>query len=380
MPDASLVTKEALGEILGFLSDGEKETLRGHGLFVPLTRLMVKTKCGCTPGCNHPGSWQYENIALLSEHSSVRKVTQQTWTFQPPVSLLSNGVTVTLPAVTMKMTAEKTQLIAQGNVVWECRGASYHFVSLFVTRGYDVVVGKQVRNMNPLRNLYSALLDSKRDSGFTVPYCSNGVGAEFPPVLLFDDVSTGRMPCVSCSLSKITHHWSTPFTRRLSDAKEYIKGNAEFGELEKHIGLPLMSAKTNTLLSAANQGADIIAQAIEWGAERFLQRLVGTVDFTPSNGFSGCPIYFFCEVLHALRGCRRPGIVRIVLSMLPHGVFPLTDGCISRDERYSLVEDAINDFVAEAAKDAEILAATECCHLHVYHTEGDECSWCLSMG
>ena len=395
MPSPYLISKDGLGDVMSYLTGGEKESLRTEGLFVPVTSASPSlTNCGCSFGCCHPGSWKYESIALLAKHKRIRRTTTQTWRFQPPVAIPVEGRVQRYPTLKVEMTDDFTCLTdAGGDVVWRCIGASYHFIKAFIEDGFDVVVANGVdlatrashrsktgeKRRSDLCMLYTELLGSKKECGYDVPYTNEGMGAEFPPALVFE----GMSDCASCGtcadkLGHVTDHWKRPFAQRLASAKERIISNECLSVVEAEVGLKLTQVSTNKLFSSRNQDADTVCAAITWKASGFLQRLASYVDFSPSKWFAGCPIYFMETTLKTLHGCKDTALLTSALSLLPHGVFHLTPSCVSRNESYAQVEAAIESLLANLT-DANVLACVQESHNHVHANDTAPCTWCTLL-
>eukprot|EP01064_Diplonema_japonicum_P028874 TRINITY_DN4538_c5_g1_i1.p1 TRINITY_DN4538_c5_g1~~TRINITY_DN4538_c5_g1_i1.p1 ORF type:complete len:428 (+),score=61.34 TRINITY_DN4538_c5_g1_i1:48-1286(+) len=377
----SKIPADVMGVVCKFLSADEKRCLGEHGILLKYTKMTAKSSCGCTPGCSHPGDWTYGKLAVLRKYSKTsdghdKKTVKKTmkWDFCPPILTSSGGYTT----LDVEMTHKHTTITSNNRPLWVCRGTSYHFMSFFVNRGFDIVLaeGVQISSRSPtgasdLRLLHDELLIAKKEAGWSVPTCTSAVGgSEWPPALIFQST----FECVKCRKG-VVENWGGSLTGLLASSRDSIeKGSLQ--ELEEK-GIFLSTPGTSLPLSNLNQDADIIAKAIEWDAVAFLQKVSATIDFQSRSRTNGCPIVFFTAILATL-AAHPPSTETLVasLQLLPRGAFLLTPSCLSRSETFDTVHTAIRDFLGTVSREA--LAAVKESHHHVWAEgcEDEVCTWC----
>eukprot|EP01063_Lacrimia_lanifica_P007327 TRINITY_DN1465_c0_g2_i1.p1 TRINITY_DN1465_c0_g2~~TRINITY_DN1465_c0_g2_i1.p1 ORF type:complete len:490 (+),score=132.26 TRINITY_DN1465_c0_g2_i1:41-1510(+) len=420
---------DVVGQVVAYLSENEREVLRQHGMLLDWTRLECKTNCGCSPGCSHPAEWNYDRIAHLVRFRRVGAQRRMIWHFDPPIYISEERLraaaaaaassstsalrqSVTAPpsvapglyvSISVEMNAEATVLrptlafdeadtvLGSGGsgaapVLWWCPGASYHFLSLFIRERFDVVVAKNVdmsshnRQVSDLRLLHYELVVAKKEAGFAFPLSADS--GEWPPALLFDNACSGSA-CLCCQQKMPSRHWKTSLRDRLDNARvSMVSGVLDLTSA----GLSLTTPGTRTSLSVLNQDADIVSQAVAWGAVQFLQKVVDAkVDFF-SRRSRGCPLYYLSAVLGSLAQylisspadrAEKERLLRLVLDVLPRGAFTLTPSCVSRGESISDVSAALDTFLA-ALPVQDLPAVVEHHHSLVDPNYPSACLWCAA--
>ncbi|KAJ9459426.1 hypothetical protein DIPPA_12413 [Diplonema papillatum] len=410
---AVFLPKDVLRVIVGYLTAPEAECLRAHGLLLEATGIRCETVCGCSLACSHPANWRYDKIALLSSyqrtsdgHDPSTLVRRHVWRFDPPIFLAGEAYTSLLVTMTPRETAVVNP--STDAVLWSCSGASCHFLSLFIKRGFDIVMGPDAnissKRRGPARHvesdlsmLYAELLVAKKEAGYDVPYISGSIGAECPSALA-DKLGSSLTACLSCQqkgwmarqtkVNPISHHWQSTLSQRLLSVRQLILGGASVEELEQ-LGLTLRTPGTRKSLSRLNQDADILARAISWRATQFLRNAAHTIDFTPGrSGSLGCPIYYVTTVLASLATTlstpalsplpqhHHDPLVQLTLDLLPSGILNLTPGCHARRESFGAVREGIHALLQAAPQCAEEIRSG---HAHLYQAQDAECVWCQAL-
>eukprot|EP01060_Flectonema_neradi_P014601 TRINITY_DN2122_c0_g1_i4.p1 TRINITY_DN2122_c0_g1~~TRINITY_DN2122_c0_g1_i4.p1 ORF type:complete len:366 (+),score=50.28 TRINITY_DN2122_c0_g1_i4:1234-2331(+) len=344
-------------------------------------------------GCSHPGGWKYDHVALLYAYENINRESKRlTWRFSPPLIVNGKGYA---EATSVQM-SDQTYLECGDCVFWTCIGNSSHYVDLFVSRGFDVVVSENIEKCCrkiDLSGLYSDLLDSKKANGYSIPFSFGGIGSEWPPVLVFERGALMRK-CLSCAVREnetsylsSSHHWSWSFKQRLAEAKDLIVGGISISELEQQDQckrIVIRSPGSTKPLSYLNQDADLIACVIQWGAIGFLKEFGKHVDMQKRN--SGCPVYFFKTTLKALEEqivggdvVEKGELIKAALALLttsPSNVVTLTAGCVSRQEDTSDIEEAICSLLKAVPKH---LIHNFQAHRHLKFSDSLPCVWCTSL-
>ena len=386
---------DVVGIIMSFMTESEREQLRQRGLFLPATRLTCNTICGCHMGCSHPGRWRYDHIALLYAYENVnRELKRLTWRFSPPLVVNGKGY---VEAVSIQGSGE-TYLECGGNIFWSCVGNSSHYVDLFVSRGFDVVVSGNIEKCCrkiDLSGLYSDLLDSKKANSYCIPFSFGGIGSEWPPVLVFEK-GTLKRKCLSCAVKdqgsylSSSHHWSCSFKQRLAEAKDLIINGISIPELElqdQRKRIVIRSAGSTKPLSYLNQDADLIACVIQWRAIGFLKEFRQYVDMQKRD--SGCPVYFFTTIIKTLekqlirdidaednRELIEATLSLLLPSSMNSNVVKLTAGCISRRETADDISIAIESILTSIPTPLRIEFQD---HVHLRLSESLPCVWCSHL-